>query len=247
MPLLHALFAGRSWLDTFLLVFAVAIMPAISALRGWQLARTPAERRNLTARYWQTLLRGWLVAVVVVVVWYAARRPLATLGLDWPIGMRGVWGFVFDALLAVVSAMQLAKLPQLARNSPEKAKAALKRLKITPRTREQLTVFLAVAVTAGVWEELLYRGFLMWFLAPAGVAVAVIVSSLIFALGHAYQGIRGMLVIAVVGLVFAVAYAATGSLWWLMLAHALVDIRGGLAAYRLHRLLARPVAIPSSP
>ena len=114
---------------------------------------------------------------------------------------------------------------------------ALARLKITPRTRSELAVFLGVAVTAGVWEELLYRGFLMWFLLPAGVAAAVIGSSLIFGLGHAYQGGRGILVTAAVGLVFAIAYALTTSLWWLMLAHALVDIYGGIAAYRLHRLI----------
>jgi membrane protease YdiL (CAAX protease family) len=242
MARIDSLLTGHTGLDLLLLFFAVVLMPALSAFTGRQLARKPAERRNLTSRYWQTLTRGWLVAIVVVAVWYRTGRPLGTLGLDWPIGTRGIWGFGFDALLAVVSAMQLARLPQLARKSPEKARAVLERLKITPRTKTQLLVFLAVAVTAGVWEELLYRGFLMWFLAPRGLAVAVIGSSLIFGLGHAYQGGRGMLVTAGVGLAFALAYAATASLWWLMLAHALIDIHGGIAAYNLHRLLA-----PASP
>src|SRR5436305_7329563 len=220
-----------------LLFFAVVLMPTLSAFTGWQLARKPAERRNLIPRYWQTLVRGWLVAIAVLATWHVAGRPFTTLGLGWPIGTRGLWGFGFDALLVVAFTGQLTRLPQLARKNPGKARMALARLKITPRTRSELAVFLGVAVTAGVWEERLYRGFLMWFLLPAGVAAAVIGSSLIFGLGHAYQGGRGILVTAAVGLVFAIAYVLTTSLWWLMLAHALVDIYGGIAAYRLHRLI----------
>lgn len=246
MPWVDSLLAGRTGLDLLLLFFAVVLMPALSAFTGWQIARKPAEQRNLVSRYWQTLIRGWLVAVVVLAVWYRTGRPLGMLGLDWPIGPRGLWRFAVDGLLVVASAMQMTRLPQIARKSPDKAKVVLKRLKITPRTKAQLAVFLAVAVTAGVWEELLYRGFLMWFLMPDGVAVAVIGSSLVFGLGHAYQGARGMLVTAGVGLVFALAYAATASLWWLMLAHALVDIHGGIAAYRLHRLLGPAGVEPSS-
>jgi membrane protease YdiL (CAAX protease family) len=235
MPWVDSLLDGRTGLDTLLLFFAVVLMPAISAFTGWQLAHKSAERRNLVSRYWQTLIRGWLVAVVILAVWYRTGRPLGTLGLHWPIGPRGLWGFGFDLLLVVASTMQLMRLPQIARKTPDKAKAVLERLKITPRTGAELAMFLVVAVTAGVWEELLYRGFLMWFLAPDGPATAVIGSSLIFGLGHAYQGGRGVLVTAGVGLVFALAYALSASLWWLMVAHALIDIHGGIAAYRLHR------------
>jgi membrane protease YdiL (CAAX protease family) len=243
MPWPDSLLAGRTGLDILPLLFAAVLMPALSAFTGWQLARKPAEQRNLVQRYWQTLVRGWLVAIVVVAVWYRADRTFAALGLDWPIGSRGLWGFAFDALLMVAFAMQLKRLPELARKSPEKANAVLKRLKITPRTGTELSVFLAVAITAGVWEEMLYRGFLVWFLAPAGLVAAVVGSSLIFGLGHAYQGVRGMLTTAAVGLIFAVAFAMTQSLWWLMMAHALVDIYGGIAAYRIWRLLPHEPAV----
>ena len=152
MPWLDSLLAGRTGLDTLLLFFTVVLMPALSAITGWQLARKPGERRNLVSRYWQTLIRGWLVVIVVVAVWYRAGRPLGSLGLDWPIGARGLWGFAVNALLVSASAMQLSRLPQLARKSPEKAAAVLKRLNITPRTSQQQTVNLAVPETAGEWE-----------------------------------------------------------------------------------------------
>jgi membrane protease YdiL (CAAX protease family) len=44
-----------------------------------------------------------------------------------------------------------------------------------------------------------------------------------------------MMVTTAVGLALAIMYLATKSLWWLMVAHALVDINGGVVAFRLAR------------
>ena len=108
----------------------------------------------------------------------------------------------------------------------------MKEIKITPRSRREFIVFLLVAITAGVWEELLYRGFLLWFLVPyVGLIAALVLSSLIFGVGHVYQGWRGIPRTAAIGLIFAIAYAWSGSLWWVMLAHTILDIYGGIISY----------------
>ena len=110
----------------------------------------------------------------------------------------------------------------------------MEELKITPRTRNELLLFVLVAITAGVWEELLYRGFFIWFLVPVtGVIGAVAISSLIFGIGHIYQGRYGVVNTGLVGLAFAILYLLSQSLWWLMAAHAVVDIYGGALAYRV--------------
>ena len=93
-----------------------------------------------------------------------------------------------------------------------------------------------MAVTASPFEELLCRGFLMWFFAPfAGLWCAAALSSLLFGIGHAYQGWRGILRTTLIGLAFATAYALTHSLWWLMVAHIAFNLLGGLFAWRLKR------------
>ena len=174
-------------------------------------------------------------------------RPFAELGLDWPVGLRGRVGFGLDAIAMILLTLQLARLRTLDADKLDKARATLKRIKIAPRSLGELAVFILVAITAGVWEELLYRGFLLWFLTPtAGLAGAVAISSAIFGLGHAYQGWRGALTTGLVGLVFALLYVASGSLWWLMLAHAMVDIYGGIAAFRLGRLFRRAEPAPAA-
>ncbi|HEY4115580.1 MAG TPA: CPBP family intramembrane glutamic endopeptidase [Rhizomicrobium sp.] len=230
------LFRDPAHLDMVLLLFAVLVMPAFSAMSGARLARTPPAQRKLLSRYWQTIARGWIVAAVLIAYWHWMDRPFARLGLDWPIGISGWLGFGLDVILAVALVINAARLRRVLRGDLDKWRKWLAQIKMTPRTEGQLALFMLVSVTAGVWEELLYRGFLIWFLAPSvGLPGAAIVSSVIFGLAHAYQGWRGVVVTAAVGLSLAIMYLATKSLWWLMLAHALVDINGGVVAFRLAR------------
>src|ERR1700744_5658115 len=86
---------GQSWFDLFLVAYAVLAMPALSTFNGRRLAREPGAR--LILRYWRTMARGWLTVVVLVGGWLALGRPLARLGLDWPVGPDGLGGFVIIA------------------------------------------------------------------------------------------------------------------------------------------------------
>ena len=234
---------GHTGLDFLLLALAAIAMPLLSALTGRQLAR--AGGPSLSRRYWMTITRGWLIVALILGAWLFAKRPLAELGLDWPIGFWGRAGFALVAIVSLVFVVQIARLPKLIGDDLEKWTERMNALKITPRTREELAVFIFVAVTAGVWEELLYRGFFIWFLRPStGVIAAIVISSAIFGIGHIYQGWRGVVNTGLVGLVFAIFYVFTQSLWWLMAAHAVVDIYGGVLAWRLTNM-SRRAAVPT--
>lgn len=227
-----AFLRGGSGLDLLILFFAVLVMPAMSAQAGMRLSRTPPP--SLVPRYWSAILRGWAVAVLLLGLWWGAGRPLRALGLDVPVGARGQWGFLLDALLIAFFAVQQLRISRLHQEDVEKLVKRIAALKVTPRTGAELATFLVLSVTAGVWEELLYRGFLVGYLEPhAGVLAAVLLSSVIFGLGHLYQGRRGVLNTTMVGLAFAGLYVLSRSLWWLMLAHALIDMSGGWLAFRI--------------
>ena len=90
---------------------------------------------------------------------------------------------------------------------------------------------------------MLYRGFLLWYLGawavlllpPAyGFVVAAAASSLVFGLGHAYQGPRNVLVTTLVGGFLAAVVWITGSLYASMLIHALMDLQAGHTSYAAH-------------
>ena len=230
---------GQTVYDLLLVVFAALVIPALSVINGRRLARHPEA--PLIPRYLRTMARGWLAVTAVVVLWRVLHRDFATLGLDWPIGLPGQAGLALVAVAALANGLAVTFARRIVK--PEwfaALREQMRRLKILPRTAPELLVFLAVSVTAGVWEELLYRGYLIWFLsAYGGTVLAVALSSVAFGLGHFYQGVRGVVTTTVLGLGFAVGYVVTGSLWWLMGAHALVDLTGGFMGWRVLRVMER--------
>jgi membrane protease YdiL (CAAX protease family) len=87
--------------------------------------------------------------------------------------------------------------------------------------------------TAAFGEELIFRGFLNTRMATAfggghaAIALSVLAQALLFGLGHAYLGPRGIMNAATIGLVSGAVYWANGrNLWPLVIAHGLVDSVG---------------------
>jgi membrane protease YdiL (CAAX protease family) len=103
----------------------------------------------------------------------------------------------------------------------------------------RLALWLLVAwTTAAVGEELVFRGFLLTRLQtlfgpePVAIAAAVVLQAALFAVGHAYLGIRGTVSAGVVALVFGTVYYFNGrQLLPLMVAHGLIDSVSLLAIF----------------
>lgn len=100
---------------------------------------------------------------------------------------------------------------------------------LLPSTKQERGWWLACAVTVGVCEEFVYRGFLLFYLLqlfpqlPFTVDVAL--SSSIFGAAHLYQGWRGAAVTMGLGAFLAYLVWWSGSLVPSMIAHALIALR----------------------
>ncbi len=98
---------------------------------------------------------------------------------------------------------------------------------LIPTTGGGKVLWVAVALTAGICEEVAFRGYLLTRLRLVGRlqswVIPVIVSSLVFGICHAYQGIPGLIVISTYGLMFALLYIRTGSIWPCIIAHFFQD------------------------
>jgi membrane protease YdiL (CAAX protease family) len=155
-------------------------------------------------------------------------------------GSQRGWQLVIGAAAVAAAAVfleiqrrRVTKDPALQVEFRKKVENALP---ILPTDAKELFLFHLVSVTAGVCEELLYRGFLVWYIAEGlglGLVVGVALSSLLFGLAHLYQGRKGIVQTGIVGLIFALLYVATGSLWAPMLLHALVDMNSGILWYQI--------------
>ncbi|MBN2243478.1 MAG: CPBP family intramembrane metalloprotease, partial [Acidobacteria bacterium] len=89
-----------------------------------------------------------------------------------------------------------------------------------------------LSLTAGFCEEVLYRGFLMWYaMTWLPGAAAVLVSAVLFGAAHLYLGWGvGVLRATIMGGVLGAAYLLTGTLWVPIVLHAAVDVTSGLTA-----------------
>jgi|SRR5271155_3354542 len=219
-----------------LVVFGVAIaVLARSAIFNSRMGRKPRSERNVIRKYCVTAASAALVSALVLFAWHASARPFSALGLDFPIGIPGTVGFGLDAVLVCYFVYTLLfKKRSAAQNAAMQQR--LDALHIMPQTRAEFLLWPVMVLAASPYEELLFRGFLIWFFANfAGLWSAVLLSSLLFGLGHAYQGWRGILRTTLIGLGFGSAYALTQSLWWLMVAHTILNLYGGLLAWKLMR------------
>jgi membrane protease YdiL (CAAX protease family) len=65
-----------------------------------------------------------------------------------------------------------------------------------------------------------------------GWIIACIVNSVIFGIGHTYQGISGVILLTIVGLLYALFYLASGrNLWVPILIHGLYDTSAFLVIF----------------
>lgn len=101
---------------------------------------------------------------------------------------------------------------------------------LIPRHTSERIAFAGLSISAGIAEELVYRSFLIaaLTLASGSVAVAVIVSVGAFAISHAYQGVVGVVRVAILGAVLTAPFLITGSVYPSMIAHAALDLLAGL-------------------
>jgi membrane protease YdiL (CAAX protease family) len=101
---------------------------------------------------------------------------------------------------------------------------------LLPTTLPESIVWIAVSATAGLCEELVFRGYLqrqLWSLTK-NLPAALLLQAFIFAIGHIYQGWKPALVTTIYGLVFGLVAAWRRSIIPGAIAHAIIDVVGGL-------------------
>jgi membrane protease YdiL (CAAX protease family) len=104
-----------------------------------------------------------------------------------------------------------------------------------PNTAAERMAWIALSLTAGVCEEVLFRGFFIRFLHEGGFGLPLIAalgaSSLIFGLAHIYQGLKGVVGTTVAGFALGLLFLLSGSLTACIVLHVLLDLQ---APFILH-------------
>lgn len=169
------------------------------------------------------LLLAWVVAFVI----------------DYPlfhIAPLDAWDFAAGAA-ALAGYFVLRALSYATRTEEERRKLLV--YAIAPQTRWQFALYSLTVVVASVAEEAAYRGVGMAILRDwlGNGVVAAAILSLAFALAHAPQGGKSMLVIIPMALVMHVLVWVTGTLAIAIVVHALYDFVAGYQISREARTL----------
>ena len=229
------------WDFVLVLLFLGVIIPWRGAARMKRLLSKPeltsADRLSL---YGSTILFQWLI--VAIVAWRCVARSVGPdeLGIAASDPWQVAWtSIVLTGLLCVNQVVGLRRITRM----PEGKRGSLFAIteKIMPRTRTETLVFAALACTAGISEEFLYRGVVFTAFVRMIVnygppnAAAAILSSIWFSLAHLYQGRRGIITTFVVGMIFALVRIWTGSLIPAFAAHIGIDLVAGICVSRFLR------------
>lgn len=217
----------------FWLIFVVlgVVIPWRGRVRLRHLLSRPSMgTKEKLALYGSTMAFQWIL--LGVVAWRALARGLtpAELGLARRAGIEVALVAVTGAtLLGAFQWFNLRRIGRMKGAVPDLMRKLSARL--LPNKPVEFVCYCALAVTAGVCEEFLYRGFAMAALAPVGMTtwLVVVVTSVLFGLAHAYQGKSGIVGTTLMGFLLAGGRLIWVSLVPVMVWHAAVDIVAGIA------------------
>ena len=100
---------------------------------------------------------------------------------------------------------------------------------LLPQTGLEIVLWIALSITAGICEEIVFRGYFQKQFAAytKSIVAGVFLQGVVFGLGHSYQGFKQVIIIAVLGMIYGVLAAWRRSLRPGMIAHAWTDIYSG--------------------
>lgn len=223
----------------FVLVIAILVGRAITRER-----RTFARfRRMRSTAARQKVYRGWLVESVLIVgglgavvafaagahltAWLAAAQELEPVAVarEWvasgvgTLVALGVGALVLVGLVVPVLALRRTPIDEIPTIGNIGA--------LLPRARGELPYGAGLALSAGVFEELLFRLALPALLygITGSALVSIAVSIVLFGLLHLYQGPAGVIATTILGALLTALYLVTGTILAPIALHVLLDLR----------------------
>jgi membrane protease YdiL (CAAX protease family) len=211
---------------TSALLYAI---PNITGISAGDIASVSenSPRSHISAALWVQALSSLFVFTLPVLLFaYSTHpRPKQYLGLRSP-GKAIHWPLVILIMLSLLPVLiYIAGLlgqidfGEKAKELQEQNDRMMKAFLSIKNLTQLLVSFIVLAIIPAVGEELLFRSVLMRFAAKRSrtMVFPIVVSALMFALMHTNP--QGMFSIFAAGVVLALIYYLTGSLWCSILAH----------------------------
>ncbi len=215
------------WWHTVLLIVPLLAFSLLGSLKP---AHHALSQHHIP-QYLATLAWEWILAALVALGHPHAQDSAAPASRRAPTHVarmerrsrhrRRFLDRVHDYSRGLGAVLRLAHL-----STPQKALAQL-----APQNALELLLWVILSISAGICEELTFRGYLLQQFSRASgkIWIGVLASSLLFGIAHGYEGVSGMIAITLYGALFCILAIKRGSLRPGMMAHAWQDIFSGIA------------------
>ncbi len=196
---------------------------------------------NIRVKYYvHTIIGLWIPTIFILFLILITDLTLREIGLTIPainplilgsavtyIGLGIAFLYFLLILYYSIGYHFSKKIKSQLTNAKEQQSAKVSFSAILPVTKKEQKLWNYVSFTAGVTEEIIYRGFLLFaiaYLSPnVSIWLVILLSSLLFGLAHTYQGALGVLRTTLIGVLFSILYIGLGSILPLIALHFLID------------------------
>ena len=221
--------AFLSFIIVYIAVFVLIVFRRVSKSQG-----VPVTEKVKCGTYYHLICGLWGGVLAVLIMSFLAGLSFEDIGFRQ---IRFHYGFWFTAitlslggLLFIFSLYQMITLLVSTKHKEAVEKqygnhAVLSG--ILPRSKKEKRVFSFLSLSAGVCEEIIFRGFLLFLLyaifPDMPIILIILITSALFGLSHFYQRLQGIIGTALFGMFFMCLYLVTDSLILPMFLHFFYD------------------------
>lgn len=223
-------------LFVLLMLYLAVIAPVSGYLEQNKLKRIVSHSTNQKVKgYQSTIFWSWIPVMLILLLLLFSDITLGNIGFRWinintsalnkwiviPFIVLCVIYLFYNVYLIIMLKNNKKARLEASKNLPEYAKT------LFPITRLEKKTWIYVALTAGITEEIVYRGYLFFAFALIFPSLSIfhvlLISTFIFGIGHIYQG-KEVFKSTILGLVFGFSYIIFDSIIPIIVLHSVQDL-----------------------
>lgn len=220
--------------DHLIVLLVFVVYPAYGKWSYAAVVRDLRERGEpaRVGAYQKVILTWASFAAILCAYWFMSGRAFSDLGFRSSSVTELMVGLLLGGAFSLFIWFQVRGVSQILKGGDERKSGLEGIIEFMPRSKREERWFHWVSLNAGISEEMIYRGFLIWYLLHlVGTVWAALIAVIAFTYAHAYQGVKQLPGIALAAIVMVALYLISGSLWLPILVHIVMDaIQGSYIA-----------------
>lgn len=230
-------------LNYFQIVFIILLIGLIfympvsgkQEIKKLKKAENEGNTKEKTKFYYRTSIGSWLPIILILTLIPYAGLDLSDIGFKWirlNTEALSLWVIIPVILIFGLYFLYILNTINILKNKKSSRQKARKSITpeqglVIPATKKEKKLWVLVALSAGITEEIVYRGYLFYALHiifPAlNLFEILICSTLIFGIGHLYLG-KGAITSTILGFLYGSFFIVFNSLIPVIIVHALQDL-----------------------